>query len=423
VPFRDVNDVRAIVRDGDRIRFEARNGALVYSPDHDAWEVEVAEVLEPEDRDGERETRERAIPLGDPRGAPLVSDWYARGQGDIVATDETGDRRWALVRRYAEGGNPSADEVVEPLAALVYRLRPQASRALLVTEQEVWVGHLGGVTHIDRASGRRSEYRALPSFRTVSGWVEHDDVRYVTTSEGSLLAVTAAHEITEIPLPEAALDLHDAAWGFGADRPFADVRWRLTNPLVRDGRIYVGAFATDPLVTVVESQSFLLIYDPKMQDWSVRLLPPGIPVRHLVEDRGTIWMLGNWRFADEGGDVHEQGGLARLRANGRIEPIRDCAGVPVRSWRTDEEGITFLLAAQPFEETTYFECAVALGAHAWSPGKSPANEREAGDYPLRDFELPAEALPELATWRVRPRVVRIERPLRILRDIDDYELP
>jgi hypothetical protein len=406
-PFRDLNDVVAIERAGDRIRFSTPNGELLFDPRSEAWEVRPSESA------GAAPARDdHGLDLYDPRAEALLPAWYEKSTyGAIVATaGEEG--RWLLVHRVGEGANYDHDDVVDVAGGVYYRLAAQDARALLVTPRDVWIGHARGVTRIRRETGRATGYVALPNAAAASGWVENDGVRYVTTPDGWLLAVRAAGEVDALELPLALLHAHDAAWRWRRSELPEDVRWRLTNPVLRDGRLYVGAFATNPLGESARSESLLLAFELASRSWSVRLLPPMMRVRHLVEHAEGLWMLGSWSESGEGGYYVEYGGIALLTPDGRIVALERCAGRPVVSWLGHAAGISFLGRSIDDGATDYWECRVereSLHASRWL--RLAAASRAPGSYPERSFELTPAELAELSGWRVRPRVAERAPPL------------
>jgi hypothetical protein len=188
----------------------------------------------------------------------------------------------------------------------------------------------------------------------------------------------------------------------------------------------VGAFAIDPEGYWGRSESFLLSRDFGDGSWSVRLLPSGMRVRHLLAREGELWLLGSMVFWSEGAESTEYGGIAVLQRDGRIVSLPQCGGIPIVSWREDEREHDFEV-----ERTIAF-----LGSSGWDPAPTysecrvepdPARRAESrwhrlgagGEkrYPERAFELTRDEQEALATsWRVRPRVVeRSDQSIEVLR--------
>jgi hypothetical protein len=411
-PFRDLNEIVTIAREGQTIRFDTPNGLLRFDPRDESWDVVVndAEGPPPADVPG--------VDCRDPRQPSPLPAWYECSSYTAVVARQDADA-WLLVSRADEGVYPSGDHVVDVAGRTVYALPPQRSRALLVTDSDVWVGHARGVTRIRRATGRRNDYVALPNAREISGWVENRGVRYVTTTDGALLALAPSGEISLLSPPPELLRVHDAAYDFGYESPWsADLRWRFTNPVVRGDGLYFGAFAGDWAWHWPQTDSLLLRYGLADGAWSARLLPPKMRVRKLLEERGRLWLLGNWVFWGEGGELSDWGGIAELTADDRIVEVRGCAGIPIVSWLAEEEAISFLGATGEPRFLRHSRCTIGLAEPLYTPKwrALATGSPEIAQHPPRTFQLSEAEREGLSSWRVRPSVVAVEgRSVEILR--------
>jgi hypothetical protein len=226
-PFRDVNEVVAIERVGDRIRFETPNGELLFDPRDESWVVRATEQA---GKPPERELP--SLNVHDPRADALLPDWWPRP----TAGSSPRRRSAALAARAAlRRGRVHRRRRRRRRRGTGTRSR-RRKRALLVTSEDVWIGHARGVTRVPPRDGTRSDYVALPASAPSPAGSSTGCATSRRRKASSSPSAPPASRERRAPVD---LILANDAVGAAPERAVDDVHWRLTSPLLLGGRLYL----------------------------------------------------------------------------------------------------------------------------------------------------------------------------------------
>jgi hypothetical protein len=326
-PFVDINDVTSIRVSENRILFTSKNGFRSLNLKSGEWNIGFYDHPKPEYK-----------PSGEWIEWQEVSpDWYRPGHPYVMAITHTDDKEFVLTRLAGEGAVWELEDIIDAKREKVYRIPYQESRLIAATESDIWLGYRRGITRFDRKNDERIDYYVLPRFERISGWVDYDRKRYITTREGDFLVMDIdTGDISQLTIPEYTWNEmpEGLSIGYGSisDGKTMDTTFLYTNPVILGDTLYVGVLPAN----------VLLLHNLNSAKWQTIELGEFFGISKLAVDKNMIWCIGNWQIGFEGGNLIEYGGLAAVTDRSKITIFPELNSYPIGGFRIDGD-IVFAL--------------------------------------------------------------------------------
>lgn len=426
--FMDINDVTEIrLEEKEYIFFGSRNGDRRLNFKTGLWKITVLAPQFYFPRTDIYDKRNKYADYDLKSVEEKLPEWYSPWHyPSIDALISVPDNEYIMVTGSDEGASPVIHDIIDVKNEQVYRTAYQDSRFFSIYESNIWIGYGRGICRIDMETGERIDYFVLPRFKSISGWAEYKGIRYITTEEGDLLAFDMeTGNIDRLEIPDSIItrnlyDWHMVDW-------WKQTQLHLSNPIIHDGILYIGAYPSDLVNRYGRGNSILLYYTIESKSWGYSDLGEFFGISKLLKLKNDIFCIGNRLEGYEGGDYREFGGLAIWEIGTELHRFQEIDNIPVQGIYLNSDTI-FVLCGSNHNYLTGFSspeylredcnffckidaCTKGLISKKHIPIISPIiNKFE----PIQ-FSIPDSLQKLIAVWKVKPKVVEVhERKTWIL---------
>ncbi len=363
-PFTDVNDTYLIETQGKELHFYSINGKRFFHPDTGAWTVSISPGVHKQQAEKAKALRENPYE----KNRPPLPAWYKKTRGYIfhesqVLHYKAPGSHFVLSPIYNEGSEKEYDELTSLSSRETWRVPPGETHALFMQPPFAWLGKNRGITRMDSRNLKLTRFTVLPSYKKRLQWCDFQGKRYITTDEpfiqvlepetGALSILTPPETIYRICRFSPKRDGNsDPFW---ERTPFPEQGLFLSNPVIREGWLYVSIFRVNGGEYYSYGRNLLLKYHIDTGKWWFYNL--GMRVTRLEWIKERLWLITSWEDSYEGGDGTLHGNIAFMDAGGALHrfprlkregPLGDpmdiqVSGVePIRAHVRDEDAIYFL---------------------------------------------------------------------------------
>jgi hypothetical protein len=315
-----LNDIESIyLRDSTEVRFLSASGALVFDRDREVWSIDLVEHHRGPTLPRHRYHEKRASSHDCPRGAVRAA------YRSVMERISRGGTEMLLLRTAGEGAVWGTHCIVDTLARRSYWYPHNRTKAIEFDDHSIWLGHYAGIMQLDRRTGARRDFVALPIIEDDSQVIEYEgNIVVATNGAGIQLIDAGSGTMTFWSVSELLGPLH-RRWRQHNPRYAAPTGKAIFTNFVAAQHLYIACRFVDGHDFLIDDSSYLLRYTAHDSSWRTEWLrtteDPIDGIASIAVFNSYLLLGNNHRDVWEGGGYENHGGA---HVYGPI-PVRESA--------------------------------------------------------------------------------------------------